>query len=147
MLGMLMPRRPSASAGLATAPRLDVALGTDSSPATAVTLLSELLRPEAAPCVASTTADRDSGWILPVVSGVARSIDGTDLLSAAPVDATLTFGSDRLRAETEDVEFSGEIELPADEGAPCLGSMLAVPSSPRTRTFNSEPLLPREMLR
>ena len=61
MLGMLMPRRPSASAGLAAAPRLDVALGTESSPATAVTLLSELLRPEAAPWAESTTADSDRG--------------------------------------------------------------------------------------
>ena len=84
---------------------------------------------------------------MPVVRGVARSIEGTDLLSAAPVEATLTLGSDRLRAETEDVEFSGEIELPAADGAPCLGSMLAMPSSPRTRTFSSDPLFPREMLR
>src|SRR5439155_23957974 len=71
-----------------------------------------------------------------------------DLLSAAPVEETLTFGSDRLRAEiTEEVVFSGESELAADEGVLCLGSMLAVPSSPPTRTLSSEPLLPRATLR
>src|SRR5947209_13230268 len=147
MLGMLTPRRPSASPGLAAAPRLDVALGTDSRPATAVTFFSELLRAEAAPWALSTTADSDRGAMLPVVSGVDRSIEGTDLLSAAPVEATLTFGSAMLRAETEDVVFSGDSALPADDGDPCLGSMLALPSSPRTRTLSSEPLLPRATLR
>ncbi|TMK89371.1 MAG: hypothetical protein E6G57_01730, partial [Actinobacteria bacterium] len=104
---MLRPRRPSASPGLAAAPRLDVAVGTDSRPPTTVTLVSELFRPDAAPFTLSTTADSDKGEIEPVESGVANEIDGTLLLSAAPVDETLTFGRDRLRADTDEVDVSG----------------------------------------
>src|SRR3954453_14096883 len=147
MLGMLRPRRPSASPGLAAAPRLDVALGTDSRPPTAVTFESELFRPDAAPWAASTTADSDKGAMEPVVSGVASETDGTVLLSAAPVEDTPILGRDRLRADTDEVDVSGERVLPADEGVPALGSMLAVPLSPSTLRFSREPPLPRATLR
>src|SRR5437588_6476393 len=145
MLGMLRPRRPSASAGLAAAPRLEVALGTESRPPTAVTLLSELLRPEAAPWAESTTADSDRGEIEPVESGVAKEMDGTVLLSAAPVEDTPILGRDKLRADTDEVDVSGAMVLPAEEGVPAFGSMLAVPLSPSTLRFRKPP--PRVTLR
>src|SRR3954470_12356163 len=143
MLGMLTPRRPSASLGLAAAPRLDVPLGTDKRPATAVTFLSVLLSPAAAPWALSTSAESDSGLMEPVVSGVVRSTVGTDLLSALPVEETLSLGSDRLSCEIDEVVVSGASALAAAEGAPCLGSMLPVPSSPTSRRLSSEPSVPR----
>src|SRR5581483_5277211 len=146
MLGMFTPRRPSESPGFAAAPRVEVAFGTDSRPPTADRLVIVLLRPAAAPCALSTTEDSDSGLMVPVVSGVDRSIDGMVLLLAAPFVDTPTLGSERFSAEIEDVDVSGERALAADAGVPCLGSMLAAPLSLRMLRLRSEPLFPRATL-
>src|SRR5438309_7587334 len=118
LMGWLLvvtPRRPSASPGLAAAPSEDCRFRIDKSPPTAVRLLTVLVRPEAAPWALSTAADSDNRSMVPVEIGVFRETVGTDLLSAAPVEETLYFGSTWFTVETagsvEELAFRGESEL------------------------------------
>src|SRR5437763_15247635 len=155
---MFTPRRPSESAVRALAPRFDVALGTDSRPPATFTPLRVVSSPDLAPAV-STAAVRVAGLTEPSArkpwtigpmfeGGVVREMGPALTVLAAPVESALNAPTVVLRAGTAvEATLAAVMAVLAAAGLATVGSMLAEPSSPRTRRFSTEPFDPRATLR